>query len=320
MAKAKNQSRGPRIKIVEVGMRDGLQNESVNLNIETRLELAKRLVESGIQNLEIGAFVSPKWVPQMAGTAELILAFQQQVLKSKAAADKTFHISTLVPNEFGMLEALKSEVTEVAIFTACSESFAHKNINCSIEESFERFKPILKLAKKHKILVRGYLSTCFGCPYEGDVPESRVVQLAHRLYQMGAYEISIGDTIGIANPKKVQSLFKKLKNKIPVQKLAGHFHDTWGLALANTFAAYQLGVKCFDSSIGGLGGCPYAPGATGNVATEDIVNLFEGMGISTDCDLKALVEINRWLSEKMGKTLPSKYSFAEIKKCERIRS
>lgn len=293
-----------KITIVEMGLRDGLQNEKTVLDSATRVEFARQLVDAGVKRLEVGAFVSPKWVPQMAGTAEVV-AGTQALMKSKKISSKT-ELSVLVPNEIGMREAIEAGVKEIAIFAACSESFSKKNINCTIDESFERFKPVMVLAKKHKIKVRGYLSTCFGCPFEGAVPESRVVQLAKRMNALGVYEISIGDTIGIAHAGQVESLFKKLKKVIPVKKLAGHFHDTRGQALANVLAALKLGVKVFDSSLGGLGGCPYAPGATGNLATEDLVFMLEGLGYDSGLDLKKLIAINPWMAEKIQHPLPSK--------------
>jgi hydroxymethylglutaryl-CoA lyase len=292
------------ITIVEVGLRDGLQNESVNLFTEVRVEMAKQLALAGVQRMELGAFVRPDWVPQMAGSKEVIL----QVLQMRKAKElpRKIQFSALVPNEKGMFEALGTHIEEIAIFAASSESFSQKNINCSIEESFERFQPVMALAKKNKIKVRGYLSTCFGCPYEGKVSEERVVRLAARLYKMGCFEISIGDTIGVATPGQVKSLFTKLKKKVPAAKLAGHFHDTRGTALVNILTAYQMGITTFDSSVGGLGGCPYAPGSAGNVATEDVVYMFHGMGVKTGLNLEKLLVLNRWISEKMGKTLPSK--------------
>lgn len=293
-----------KITLVEVGLRDGLQNESVFVSAQDRIELASKLVQAGSKRMELGAFVRPDRVPQMAGSKEVI---QSVVSKQKRGnISKTVQFSALVPNEKGMLDAIESGVKEVAVFAGCSESFSQKNINCSIEESMQRFIPVLKLAKKHKIKVRGYLSVCFGCPFEGKVPESKVVELATRLYKMGCYEVSIGDTIGIAHPGQVKSLFTKLKKKIPAKKLAGHFHDTRGTALVNILTAYQLGIHVFDSSIGGLGGCPYAPAATGNVATEDVVYMFHGMGIKTGLDMSKLIETNRWMSKIMSKILPSK--------------
>lgn len=292
------------VEIVEMGLRDGLQNEKVVLDADTRVEFARRLIEAGTKRVEIGAFVSPQWVPQMAGTTEVVSkAFALQ--KSGQIPKKT-EFSVLVPNERGMQDAIASGVKEIAIFAACSESFSLKNINCSIDESFKRFEPVMALAKKHKIKVRGYLSTCFGCPFEGKVPEARVVKLAQRMHKLGVYELSVGDTIGVANVGQVHSLFKKIKKVVPIKKLAGHFHDTRGQALANILAAYEVGVRVFDTSLGGLGGCPYAPGATGNVATEDVVYMFHGMGIKTGLNLDKLIAIDPWMSEKIQHALPSK--------------
>lgn len=289
------------IRIIEVGLRDGLQNESTNLTVDQRFNLLSKLVDAGVKAFEVGAFVSPKWVPQMAVTSDLI-----DKVVDAYPDQKKYQYSVLVPNEQGMLQALKAGVKEVALFASSSETFSHKNINCSIEESFERFKPIMALAKKNNIRVRGYLSVCFGCPFEGYVPEKKVIELAKRLYKLGCYEVSIGDTIGVANAGQVESLFKKLKKVVPSRKIAGHFHDTRGQALANILAAYKVGIKNFDSSIGGLGGCPYAKGATGNVATEDVIYMFSGMGLDTGIDLAKLIEINKWLEPQMNHKLSSK--------------
>lgn len=289
------------VKIVEVGLRDGLQNETTNLTVTQRLDLLTKLIDAGVKTFELGAFVSAEWVPQMAVTKEMV----QKYLKSPLNK-KEFSASVLVPNEKGMLQAIEAGVKEVAIFGACSETFSKKNINCTIDESFERFEAVMKLAKKHKIKVRGYLSTCFGCPFEGPVSEKKVVQLAKRMIDLGVYEVSIGDTIGIANAGQVQSVFKKLLKVIPAKKLAGHFHDTRGQALANIFAAYELGIRTFDASIAGLGGCPYAPGATGNVATEDVAFMFQGMNVKTNLNLSKLVEAHKWLQPKMDHALSSK--------------
>ncbi|MGZ3690571.1 MAG: hydroxymethylglutaryl-CoA lyase [Pseudobdellovibrio sp.] len=287
-----------KVKIVEVGLRDGLQNESSQLSVEQRYDLYEKLVLAGVKNIEIGAFVSPKWVPQMAATAELT----SMILSEKSKVAQT----VLVPNAEGMLKAIDAGFKEVAIFAACSESFSKKNINCSIAESFERFVPVMQLAREHKIKVRGYLSTCFACPFEGKIAEAKVVAIAKKMHQLGVYEISIGDTIGVATPQDVTSLFKKLKKVIPVKKLAGHFHDTRGTALANILAAYEVGVRVFDSSIGGLGGCPYAPGATGNVSTEDVVFMFEGMKVKTGLNLDLLISVNQWLKSLIDHPLSSK--------------
>jgi hydroxymethylglutaryl-CoA lyase len=301
-----------KVRIVEVGPRDGLQNEKKTLEIAVRLELIKKLAEAGLKKIEIGAFVSPQWVPQMAGSLELI----REVLKQQAAGSisKEVQFSALVPNIRGMEDALKSGITEVAIFGACSESFSKKNINCSIAESFIRFRQVLETAKYHKIKVRGYLSTAFGCPYEGKVQETRVVRLARAMYKLGVYEVSIGDTIGVATPKQVESLVKKLKKIIPVQRLAMHFHDTRGTSLANVYAAYQLGVRTFDSSVGGLGGCPYAKGASGNLATEDLVYMLRGMDIPLAPKLEKLLEIKHWLESRLERELPSRVGRAGIPK------
>jgi hydroxymethylglutaryl-CoA lyase len=293
-----------KVTIVEMGLRDGLQNEKVILKTEDRLEILKKLLDIGSRRIEVGAFVSSQWVPQMAGSAEVTKAALQMQKEKKTPKGTDF--SVLVPNEKGMLMAVETGIKTVAIFAAASESFSKKNINCTIEESFDRFKLVMALAKKHKIKVRGYLSTCFGCPFEGKVSETKVVQLAKRLHEIGCHEISIGDTIGVADPAQVERVFKKLKKVVPVKKLAAHFHDTRGQALANILVAYNLGIRVFDSSIGGLGGCPYAPGAAGNVSTEDVAYMFHGMGIRTGLNIEKMVAMNPWLSEKIQHVLPSK--------------
>lgn len=297
-----------KIKIVEVGPRDGLQNEKNFLSVEVRSEFVRQLVEAGHSSVEVGAFVSPEKIPQMVGSSDVVRSVNKMFPKSKVS------FPVLVPNERGMRDAIAVGVKEVAIFAAASESFSKANINCTIEESFERFKPVIALAKKHKIKVRGYLSTCFYCPFEGKIKPQKVASLAKKLIQMGCYEVSIGDTIGAANPKEVKTLIQLLKRSIPVKKIAMHFHDTRGTALANILQSYQLGVTTFDSSLGGLGGCPYAPGAQGNVSTEDVVYMFEGMGIKTGVNLSKLLEVNKWMSEQMGKDLPSKVGKAGFPK------
>lgn len=294
-------AKSKKVKIVEVGLRDGLQNESQIVSTETKIQLAQKFVSAGVKNFEIGAFVSKEWVPQMSDTSAVLKGFQK---KNHKKIQGTY--SVLVPNAFGMQLAVDHRVPEVAIFASSSESFSIKNINASIDESFKRFETVIPLAKKNKIKIRGYLSVCFGCPFEGAVSEAQVVKLARKLHQMGCYEISIGDTIGVAHPGQVQSLFKKLLKYIPAQHLAGHFHDTRGLALVNILQAYEMGIRVFDSSLGGLGGCPYAPGATGNVATEDVVYMFEGMNIGTGIDLEKLLSVNQWMAQQMGRPLPSK--------------
>lgn len=301
-----------KIEIVEMGLRDGLQNEKAVVPTGIRIELAKKLTAAGLQRLEAGAFVRPEKVPQMAGSKEVIAELLKLQREKKIKSSVQF--SALVPNEKGMQEAIQSGVKEVAIFASTTESFSKANINCTIEESFERFVPVMKLARKHKIKVRGYLSVCFGCPFEGKVPEKRVIETAKRLYKIGCYEISIGDTIGVADPGQVASLIKKLKKSIPAKKIAGHFHDTRGTALANILTAYQLGIRVFDASLGGIGGCPYAPGSSGNVATEDVIYMFDRMGVDTGLDLQRYIEINHWISSQMHKDLCSKVSKAGLPK------
>jgi len=302
-----------KITIVEVGARDGLQNEKVILSPETRLEFAERLAAAGVRKIELGAFVSPQWVPQMAGAAELMKA----ALGRQASPDSPLHhadLSALVPNVRGMQDALAAGVRHVAIFASASEAFAKKNINCTIEESFVRFAQVMAIAKANNARVRGYLSMCFGCPFEGEVPEGRVVRLVKRLCDLGVYEVSIGDTIGIANPRQVHRLVAKLIDAVGENRLAMHFHDTRGTALANVLASLEQGIRVFDSSLGGLGGCPYAPAATGNVATEDVVYMLHGMGYKTGIDLARLIEVNRWMTEKIQHELPSRVGRAGLPK------
>jgi hydroxymethylglutaryl-CoA lyase len=307
-----------KIEIVEVGLRDGLQNEKTVVPVEIRIESARRLALAGIRRLEIGAFVRPDKVPQMVGSKEVTLKSLELQKAKKIPAAVQF--SALVPNEKGMQEALETGVREVAVFASATESFSQANINCSIEESFQRFAPVMKLAKKNKIKVRGYLSMCFGCPFEGKVPEKKVVQLAKRMHEMGCFEISIGDTIGAADPRQVANLFQKLKKAVPTRKLAAHFHDTRGTALANALMAYQVGIRVFDTSLGGLGGCPYAPGSAGNVSTEDIVYMFERMGIETGIDLPQYIEINHWFSEATEIQLSSKVGKAGLPKAVPLKA
>jgi hydroxymethylglutaryl-CoA lyase len=301
----------PKVTIVEVGPRDGLQNEKKVLDHATRLEFAERLADAGVKKIELGAFVSPQWVPQMAGSKELMQAALARA-KDPSSALSNVDLSALVPNPRGMDDALAVGLKHVAIFGSASESFAKKNINCTIDESFVRFEKVMEQAEANGAKVRAYLSMCFGCPFEGDVPEGRVVRLVKRLAALGVYEVSIGDTIGIANPKQVHRLVSKLIDAVGYQKLAMHFHDTRGTALANILASVQLGIRTFDSSLGGLGGCPYAPAATGNVATEDVVYMLHGMGYSTGIDLAKLMPLNAWMAEKIGHELPSKVGHAGL--------
>lgn len=286
------------IKIVEVGPRDGLQNESRILTPKEKITFVNRLSKTGLKFIEFGAFVSPKWVPQMSGS--------DQVAQSLKRSKKQITYSALVPNLMGLEQALQYDVKEVAIFAAASESFSKRNINCSIEESFERFEQVMKVAKSKKIKVRGYLSTVFACPFEGVISTHVVVKLTQRLLALGCYEISLGDTIGVATPKQVEILLKALKKaKVPFNKIAMHFHDTRGTALANVLKSMDMGIRIFDSSLGGLGGCPYAPGALGNLATEDLVYMLEGMGYKTGVDLKQLVKTHDWMQTIIDRPLNS---------------
>jgi len=296
------------VQIIEVGPRDGLQNESKTLSVEQRFEFIKHLAESGLKRIEVGAFVSPKWVPQMAGSAELI----GELYRRRSEFPKNIRFSALVPNVKGMEDCLQTPIEEIAIFGACSESFSKKNINCSIAESLARFEQVTALAKKNKRKVRGYLSVAFGCPYEGKVSEARVVELAKKFVKMGVYEVVIGDTIGVATPNQVKSLITKLKRAVPVKKLAMHMHDTRGTALANVLTSLNLGIRIFDSSFGGLGGCPYAKGASGNLATDDLVYMLHGMGFKTGVDLNKLLNYVGTMSAAVGKKLPSRTSEAGL--------
>ena len=293
-----------KVKIVEVGPRDGLQNEQQQISTHDKTVLIEKLVVSGLQVVEAGAFVSPKWVPQMADTAIL--------LKSLPLDDQTINYPVLVPNEKGMLAAIDAGVKEIAVFGAASESFSQKNINCSIEESLERFKPVIKMAQDEDIKVRGYVSCIAGCPYEGMVAKENVMYVAKTLLDMGCYEVSLGDTIGTGTPLYISELLTYLKTEIDVTKLAAHFHDTYGQALPNILIALQEGVSVIDSSISGLGGCPYAKGASGNVATEDVVYMLNGMGIDTGIDLVRLIDTAHWISEILGRAPNSKTAAAII--------
>lgn len=299
-----------KVQIVDVTLRDGLQNESVVLSVEDRFELAQKLMKAGSKRIEVGAFVREDKVPQMKSSDKLFKQLKQ-TLKPKDFS----LMSALVPNEKGLQEALSLGLKEIAIFTAASESFNQANINCSIEESFNRFKPVLNLAKKNRIKVRGYLSTAFGCPYEGTVSKAKVVKLTQRLLEIGCYEVSIGDTIGVAAAGDVEKMFLLLKkNRVPLNKVAGHFHDTRGTATANALVAYKLGCRVFDATLGGIGGCPYAPGSQGNVGIEDLAYLFESMGVKTSYQMTTLLEANDWLSAIMKKSLPSPVGRAKLLK------
>lgn len=289
------------ISIVEVGPRDGLQNEKQSVDVSTKVELIERLAEAGMKTVEGGAFVSPKWVPQMAASDEVM---------SKIKRVKGVSYPVLTPNMKGYEGARAVSADTIAVFGAASESFSQKNINCSIEESIERFKPVIEAAKSDGIRVRGYVSCVLGCPYEGNVSPAAVVPVAKALFDMGCYEISLGDTIGVGTPEETRALIRAVAGAVPVNALAGHFHDTYGQALANIWAAIDEGIRVFDSSVSGLGGCPYAKGASGNVASEDVIYSLERSGFATGVNIDALIETSIWISEILGRKPGSKVTLA----------
>jgi hydroxymethylglutaryl-CoA lyase len=289
------------VRIVEVGPRDGLQNEKGAVPTAVKVELIERLADAGLQAVEATAFVSPKWVPQMADHTEVL----ERIRRKPGVTSPV-----LTPNLKGFEAARAAGATEVAIFGAASEAFSRKNINCSIAESLERFRPVAAEAGKHKIKVRGYVSCVLGCPYEGEVAPQRVADVAAALYEMGCYEVSLGDTIGTGTPGKTKAMIEACAKRVPIDKLAGHYHDTYGQALANIYASLEMGVTTFDASVAGLGGCPYAAGASGNVATEDVVYMMNGLGARTGVDLERLVEIGQWICGVLGRKPVSKASLA----------
>ena len=290
--------RPARVRVVEVGPRDGLQNEAAALGVEDKVAFSQALIDAGLPVVEPGAFVSPRWVPQMAGSDE--------VLRRLRRPDGV-RLPVLVPNRKGYEAARAAGARDIAIFTAASETFNRKNINASIDESFARFQEFVPDALREGMWVRGYISTCFGCPYEGAVDPARVVEVARRLADIGSHEVSIGDTIGVGVPTQVTDVMGRLKEAMPQTALAVHFHDTRGTALANVLAALQEGIEVVDSSAGGLGGCPYAPGASGNLATEDLLYMLHGMGIATGVDLGRVAAASRALAPRLGHALPSRY-------------
>ena len=289
------------VRIVEVGPRDGLQNEKSIIAARDKIELINRLSDTGLACIEATSFVSPKWIPQLADAAEVFAGITRKPGVS---------YPVLVPNEQGFDRALAAGATEVAVFSAASEAFNQKNINASIDESMERFKPILLRATSLGVKVRGYVSTVLGCPYQGDVPVADVVRVARRMHDLGCYEISLGDTIGIGTPVKARDMLRAVADAVPMSALAVHFHDTRGQALANILACLEEGVRVVDSAVSGTGGCPYAKGASGNVATEDVVYMIEGMGMDTGVDLRRLVDTGRWLSSLLGRASGSKVTIA----------
>ena len=286
------------ITIVEVGPRDGLQNEQVAISTDDKVEFINRLTAAGLPAIEVSAFVSPKWVPQMADAAEVFTRIERR---------RSVQYSALVPNLAGLDRALAAGVREVAIFTATSETFSQKNINRSIADSLSTYRQVCERAIEAGIRVRGYLSTAFGCPYEGPIPPSTVADLAAQLIEMGVYQVAISDTIGIAHPGQVMEVLEPVLKRLSVDRIALHFHDTRGTALANVLAALTLGVSTFDASAGGLGGCPYAPGAAGNLATEDLVYMLNGLGVDTGVSLERLLEASAFIAKRLDHPLPSRY-------------
>ncbi len=290
-----------KVRIVEVGPRDGLQNEARRVPTEIKIELIHRLADAGLPAVEATAFVSPKWVPQMSDSAQVMAGLRR---KPGVA------YPVLVPNLQGFEAACAAGATEVAVFGAASETFSRKNINCSIAQSLERFAPVVKAARARKMRVRGYISCAAGCPYEGDVKPHAVAVLAEKLYEMGCYEISLGDTIGVGTPGRIRAMIEAVSRKLPIGRLAGHYHDTYGQALANIYASLEEGVRTFDSSVAGLGGCPYAKGATGNVATEDVVYMLDGLGIETGVDLMKVLRTGQFICRALGREPSSKVARA----------
>jgi len=297
------------VRIVEVGPRDGLQNERRDVSTANKLELIELLANAGLRDIEVTSFVSPKWVPQMADHAAVMRGLRRHA---------GVNYSVLTPNLRGFEAAAEEGATEVAVFAAASEGFSQKNINCSIDESIDRFIPVFEAASKAGVRVRGYLSCVVACPFDGSIAPQKVADVASRLYDLGCYEVSLGDTIGTGTPDSVLRMLEAVAARIPVRQLAGHFHDTYGMAIANVHASYGFGLRVFDSSVAGLGGCPYAKGATGNVATEDLVYLLHGLGAHTGVDLEALVDCGAWISAELsrengarvGRAILSKHSRA----------
>ena len=286
-----------RVKIVEVGPRDGLQNEKETISAEIKIELVNRLARAGFANVEAASFVSPKWVPQMATSTEVMAAIERR--------PGTLY-SALTPNMKGFEAALAARADEVVIFGSASEAFSQKNINCSIAESIERFREVATAAKEHRLRLRGSISCSFGCPYQGEVAPAAVKDVVERMRDLGCDEIDIADTIGVGTARKVQTVFETVEKAYPLAQLSGHFHDTYGQALANIYASLEVGVAIFHSSVAGLGGCPYAKGATGNVSSEDVLYLMQGLGIETGIDLDAVVDAGQFISQHLGRKAASR--------------
>ena len=291
-----------RVKVVEVGPRDGLQNEPTPIDTDTKVEFINRLSDTGLSVIEATSFVSPKWVPQLADADEVMARITRKT-------DVSYPV--LVPNIKGLERAFAAGVKEIAVFSAASEAFSQKNTNCSIDESIERFRPAIARAQEEGVRVRGYISCVLGCPYEGAVDPQRVAAVARQLYGLGCYEISLGDTIGIGTPLQARDMVATVARVVPIEHVAVHFHDTRGQALANILACLELGVSVVDSSVGGLGGCPYASGATGNVATEDVLYMLHGMDIETGVDMDRLIEVGRFISTRLGRETQSRVARAK---------
>ncbi|MCO7640864.1 hydroxymethylglutaryl-CoA lyase [Pseudomonas sp. S 311-6] len=291
------------VRIVEVGPRDGLQNEARILPPATRAQLVQMLAQAGLRHIEAGAFVSPRWVPQMRGSDEVLWLLLEQ---------PGLHLSALVPNEQGMRSALACGCREVAVFAAASETFSQRNTNCSIDESLVRFEPVAALAREHGVRLRGYISCVVDCPYEGAIAPGRVADLCLKLQQLGCDEISLGDTTGAGTPRQIRQLVDACAAAVPLAMLAGHFHDTYGMAVANVLAALEAGITVFDASVSGLGGCPYSPGASGNLATEDLVYLLEGLGLPTGIDLDSLVDAGAWIDTVLERQTASRVARARL--------
>jgi isopropylmalate/homocitrate/citramalate synthase len=292
------QLRGRRVTIVEVGPRDGLQNEHVSVSTADKVAFVDLLSAAGLPVIEVTAFVSPKWVPQMADASDVFAGIARR---------NGTRYTALVPNLAGLDRAMEAGVGEIAIFAASSETFSRKNINQTIDQSMTGYAEVCSRALANGLRVRGYLSTAFGCPFEGDVPPARVTDLTERLIQMGAFEVAVSDTIGIAHPAQVAQVLNAILGRVPVEKLALHFHDTRGTALANVLEALSMGIATFDASAGGLGGCPYAPGAAGNLATDDLIYMLDGLGIETGVSLKALSKASAFIGRQLDHKLPSRY-------------
>ncbi len=299
-----------RVTVYEVGPRDGLQNESRQVPTADKLQFIAALMDAGLRRIEITSFVSPRWIPQLADNAEVARGLTRR---------PGVTLSALVPNRRGLDAALAAGMREIAVFLSASETHNRKNVNKSIAETLTAFEQVVPPARAAGLAVRAYVSTVFGCPYEGDVPASATIALCHTLRDMGVYQVSIGDTIGVANPRQVEAVMSEILETVPVEAVAAHFHDTQGTALANCLVAMQLGVSTIDASVGGLGGCPYAPGAAGNLATEDLVAMLHAMGVETGIDLDKLVDASRLAAAFVGHELPSKYLKAHVGKQARDR-